>query len=70
MSDKERILAWLKERPITPREAYNELGCYRLGARIYDLRCMGHNIETEMVDDIDRHGDPCRYARYHLRKEK
>ena len=42
MSDKEKLLAWLQSgRTITPMEAMNELGCYRLGARIWDLRREG-----------------------------
>lgn len=32
---------------ITPMIALNEYGCYRLGARIYDLRNEGMNIKTE-----------------------
>lgn len=68
MSDKERVLAWLKEKPITPREAYDHLGCYRLGARIYDLRAMGYQIETTMMEGEDRHGERCRYAQYRLKK--
>ena len=32
---------------ITPLEAIIGLGCYRLGARIWDLRKEGFNIVTE-----------------------
>ena len=32
---------------ITPLEAISGFGCYRLGARIWDLRKAGHEIETE-----------------------
>lgn len=34
---------------ITPVEALRDYGCFRLGARIYDLRRAGHEIETELV---------------------
>ncbi len=67
MSDKDRLLAWLKSgRTITPLEAMNELGCYRLGARIWDLRRDGHTIITTMVETKDRNGERCRFARYKL----
>ncbi|NRB03666.1 MAG: hypothetical protein HRU30_10435 [Rhodobacteraceae bacterium] len=36
-------------KSITPIEALNEYGCFRLGARIYDLRKDGHSIEKDMV---------------------
>lgn len=67
MSDKEKLLEWLRSgRTITPLEAMNELGCYRLGARIWDLRREGHTIITEMVETHDRHGERCRFARYKM----
>ena len=46
-----QILAHLKTgRSITPIDALNEYGCFRLGARIYDLKQDGHNIYREMVE--------------------
>ena len=54
MSDKLRALAYMEEHgSITPMEALDSFGCYRLGARIWDLRHDGYDIETEMVTDID-----------------
>lgn len=45
------ILARLKTgRSITPIEALDEFGCFRLGARIYDLKQDGHQIVKEMVE--------------------
>lgn len=45
-----QILAHLKTgRSITPIDALNKYGCFRLGARIYDLKQDGHNIYREMV---------------------
>ena len=70
MNDKARILSYLETHgSITPLDALNELGCYRLGARIWDLRHDGHTIITEMEHGVDRHGEPMRYARYTLRRE-
>lgn len=46
----EKILAYLsKHKKITPIEALNKFGCFRLAARISDLRKSGHTIWTESV---------------------
>lgn len=34
---------------ITPLDALNKFGCFRLGARIYDLKQKGLDIKREMV---------------------
>lgn len=45
-----QILAHLEdEGPITPMEALSRYGCFRLAARIKDLRDQGHDIETSDV---------------------
>lgn len=41
----------LKGRGITPLEALNKFGCFRLGARIADLKKMGLPIDSNMVRD-------------------
>lgn len=63
-NDCKRILDWMKEKgSITPMEALNEFGCYRLGARIWDLRHRyGLKIRTELI----KMGDSEKYARYVL----
>lgn len=67
-SDKEWVLSWLRTgKPITPRDAYELRGCYRLGARIYDLRAEGYQIVTEMIEAKDRRGNRVRYASYKLK---
>ena len=67
MSDKSRILKHLQEHgSITPWEAIEQFGCTRLGARIWDLKRDGHDIRTSIETGTDRHGEPCRYARYTL----
>ena len=51
MSQKEQILRHLKlYQQITPIDALNEYGCFRLAARVYDLRREGHVIEEERHD--------------------
>lgn len=45
-----QILAHLEERgPITAMDALGMYGCFRLAARIKDLRDQGHDIETTDV---------------------
>ena len=66
VSDKTKILNHLKAHGcITPMDALR-FGCYRLSARIYDLRAAGHNIIT---DDKDADGNPVNYAIYRLMEE-
>ena len=44
------LLAQLKKkRRLTCLDAMKEAQCMRLSARVFDLRCMGHNIHTENV---------------------
>lgn len=45
------ILALLRLHPdgITAIDALNEAGCFRLGARIYELKAVGYPITSEMV---------------------
>lgn len=49
MTQNEAILKHLKKKPITPLQALNLYGCFRLAARINNLRESGLNIKTESV---------------------
>lgn len=63
MSQTDAILGYLKRRrTITPLEALDQLGCYRLAARVNELRAMGHGIETHMVE---KNGKRFAQYRYH-----
>lgn len=69
MTQNERLLMHLKQHgTIQPMEAWNDLGIYRLGARIYDLRDNGYAITKQTVSVINRHGKECRVAEYKLEK--
>lgn len=49
-SQAKRILAYMQEgNRITPIEALNLFGCFRLGARIADLKDGGHDIKSAFV---------------------
>lgn len=61
MSQNHAILSHLKRGPITPLDALERYGCFRLAARIDELRTAGHAIRTEWV----RQGEK-RFARYRM----
>lgn len=49
-SQAKRILAYMMDgNRITPIEALEKFGSFRLGARIADLRAAGHDIKSEFV---------------------
>ena len=65
---KVRILDHLKKhRTLTSMEAFELYGITRLSARIKELREMGYNIVTLMVDDTNRYGEIVRYGKYVLK---
>lgn len=66
MNQCDRLLERLKRGPITPLEAWSELGIYRLGARVYDLKEQGHDIAKDLVAVRNRNGEECRVAQYRL----
>ena len=62
MSQSQQILKHLKSgKTITPLEALSEYGCFRLGARIFDLRRSGYDIKTEVVSENGK-----TFAKYEL----
>lgn len=66
-SQNERLLNYLKtHKTINPLEAWSELGIYRLGARVWDLRAMGYNIQQDRIKVFNRFKEVCRVAEYRL----
>lgn len=60
MSQKTAILTYLKKKgKITPLDALRLFGCFRLSARIKNLREEGHNITTIIVTKNNK-----RFAQY------
>lgn len=58
------IKGWLLNgKSITPMEALNMFGCFRLSARIANLRDEGLPVVTDMVTINDK-----RVARYYLQE--
>lgn len=67
----EMILRYLEENgSISQKEAAAIFGCYRLSARIFDLRALGFDIRKEMATEKNRFGVNTSFARYWLKEEK
>ena len=48
MTQETQIINYLKTgKKLSPLEALKKFGCFRLGARIFDLKQKGHNIATQ-----------------------
>ena len=61
----ELILDYMREfGSITPLEAIRDIGCYRLAARISDLRKDGYDIVTEPLAVRNRYGKTSIVAKY------
>ena len=62
-SQTDAILAALQAgRKLTPLDALKDFYCFRLGARIWELKKQGYDIKTEMVKTTSGK----RIARYSL----
>lgn len=69
MSQTDKVLDYMEQHgSITQKEAYEAFGCFRLGARIADLRDRGVGIEWMLEEGVNRYGEKTRYARYWLKK--
>jgi hypothetical protein len=63
-SQNSLIKGWLMNgRSLTTLEALNMFGCFRLAARISNLRDEGMDIHTEIVEINDK-----RVARYSIKR--
>lgn len=66
LSQNNEVLIYLqKHGSITPMDALREFGCFRLGARIWDLKQQGQDIRRVMET---RNGKT--YARYFMEPHK
>ena len=67
MTQCEKILRHMRDYgSITQAEAIADYGCYRLSARIADLKASGVGIVTKTVTCKNRYGEQTRFARYSL----
>jgi hypothetical protein len=62
MSQAQEILQHMKQgNSLTPAEALHKFGCFRLAARVDDLRKAGHDVKTVIVEMNGK-----RFAEYRL----
>ena len=50
---------------ITPLEALYRFGCFKLAARIFEMKSAGYDIKTKIVTDGKKH-----FAQYYLNQNK
>ena len=68
-SQKSRIVQYIRETgSITSWEAYKEIGCTQLAARIVELEKLGWVFDKERVGAKNRWGDPTSFTRYKILK--
>ena len=66
MTQNDAIQKYLEEgHRLTPIDALNLFGCFRLSGRIFDLKARGLDIKTDMVENKSTGK---RYAEYYLDK--
>ena len=65
MSQATDVIEYIRDNgSITIKQATDDLGVYRLSARIFDIRAIGIEVQKEMVEVLNRKGETCRVARY------
>lgn len=70
-TQKQRILEYMRTHGfITPIEALRDIGCMRLGARIWDLRHDGYTIRSRRIDYRNEHGEAKHFTAYILEEER
>ena len=61
----DRIVEYIKEHGgITSLDAARDLGCMRLGARIFEIKERGIEVKSEFINVENRFGERCRVKRY------
>jgi hypothetical protein len=48
-SQRNKVLSWLREKPLTTLEARNQLFIMSIAARVFELKARGYNIVTHKV---------------------
>ena len=68
ITQNQKILKYMRthRKGITPMDALKLCGCFRLSARIHDLKEEGHNIYKTMEYVETEEGTRKGYARYFL----
>ena len=71
ITQREQVLKYMEDfGSITPLQAVADLGIYRLGARIYDLKKAGYKITSRTMKAKNRYGKTVRFAEYRLEEKE
>lgn len=66
MSQVQMLIKMLKDGWVSPAAALTDIGCYRLAARISDIRKMGYAIESRVVKQKNRFGHLIAFKEYRI----
>ena len=68
MTQKERVLKYMQDfGSITQAQAFNDLGVFRLAARIAELRQRGIPIKSEHKAGKNRYGETVYFSEYSIK---
>lgn len=70
MSQVQMLIKMLKDGWVSPAAALTDIGCYRLAARISDIRKMGYVIESRVVKQKNRFGHYIAFKEYRIKEER
>lgn len=68
MSQVQMLVRMLKDGWVSPAAALTDIGCYRLAARISDIRKMGYVIESRVVKQKNRFGHYIAFKEYRIKE--
>ena len=69
MNQKEQILELMREGWVSPILALEECGCFRLGARLLEIKNEGYPVEERWVERESRFGKKT-WKEFRLRKHE
>ena len=67
ITQRDRVIQFMREHgSITAYEAFTEIGCTQLSARICELEAEGYVFDKELIKTKNRYGDNTHYYRYRI----
>ena len=67
ITQRDRVIQFMREHgSITAYEAFTEIGCTQLAARICELEDEGYVFDKELIKTKNRYGDNTHYYRYRI----
>jgi hypothetical protein len=67
ITQRDRVIQFMREHgSITAYEAFTEIACTQLSARICELEAEGYVFDKELIKTKNRYGDNTHYYRYRI----